>query len=155
MERKNGTLRLIALFKLVKALSLIAVGIASLKLVHSDVAGKLADWIVRLGLDPGNRFIERALIKAGDISPDKMRDMGIGSFIYAALFLTEGIGLWMMKRWAEWFTVISTGSLLPIEIYEIHRHPSVVKVLVLLVNVAVVAYLIYRIRSERAGKSSR
>ena len=43
----------------------------------------------------------------------------------------------MLKRWAEWFTVIATGSLLPIEAYEIYRHPSALKVLVLLVKVAV------------------
>jgi uncharacterized membrane protein (DUF2068 family) len=55
-----------------------------------------------------------------------------------------------LKRWAEWFTVIATGSLIPIEVYEIVSHPSVLKVLVLIVNIGIVAYLIYRIRSEPA-----
>jgi uncharacterized membrane protein (DUF2068 family) len=75
------------------------------------------------------------------------------SFIYAGLFLTEGIGLWLVKRWAEWFTVIITGSLVPFEFYEIHHHPSLVKALVLLINMAVVAYLLYRIRNERPDLS--
>jgi uncharacterized membrane protein (DUF2068 family) len=68
------------------------------------------------------------------------------------LFLTEGLGLWFLKRWAEWFTVIITSSLVPVEVYEIHRHPSAVKVVVLAINVAVVGYLLYRIAKEgRAG----
>ena len=72
----------------------------------------------------------------------------MGSFVYAALFLTEGIGLWLLKRWAEWFTVVITGSLVPFEIYEIYRHPTIAKVLVLMINLAVVGYLLYRVRNE-------
>jgi uncharacterized membrane protein (DUF2068 family) len=69
------------------------------------------------------------------------------------LFLTEGIGLWLMKRWAEWFTIIITSSLIPVEIYELYRHPTAVKILVLAINVAVVLYLLYRIqRDERGSK---
>jgi len=102
-----------------------------------------------LGLDPGNRYVERALQKAGNLTPDKIRSLGVGSFIYAGLFLTEGIGLWLVKRWAEWLSVIITTSLVPVEVYEIHRHPSLIKGLVLILNIAVVGYLVYRIRNER------
>ena len=44
----------------------------------------------------------------------------------------------MMKRWAEWFTVIITGSLIPIEVYAISRDPTPIKVLLLIINIAVV-----------------
>jgi uncharacterized membrane protein (DUF2068 family) len=101
-----------------------------------------------LGLDPGNQYIGRALEKAANLSPNKIKGLGIVSFIYAGLFLTEGIGLWLVKRWAEWFTVIVTSSLVPVEVYEVLRHPTPVKILVLLINVAVVGYLLYRIRTE-------
>ena len=69
----------------------------------------------------------------------------IGSFTSTV----TGIGLWLRKRWGEWLTVIITGSLIPIEIYETYWHPSWVKAVVLAVNVAIVLYLIYHIRSER------
>jgi hypothetical protein len=62
---------------------------------------------------------------------------------------TEGIGLWLEKRWAEWLTVIITSSLVPIEIYEIYRHPSPVKISVFLLNIAIVVYLVYRIRNSQ------
>jgi uncharacterized membrane protein (DUF2068 family) len=51
--------------------------------------------------------------------------------------------------WAEWLTIIITSSLIPFEIYEICRHPTAIKVAVLLINVAIVAYLLYRIRGKR------
>ncbi len=143
-------IRLIALFKLFKASLLIAVGVGALKLIHKDIATVLQHWVTMLGLDPGNQYVDRALEKAANLSPNKIKGLGVVSFIYAGLFLTEGIGLWLVKRWAEWFTVIVTGSLVPVEVYEIYRHPTPIKILVLMINIAVVGYLLYRIRSERS-----
>src|ERR1700722_6683897 len=138
----NRLVRLIAVFKLLKAILLIAVGMSALHLLHKDVASVAEHWVKLLGLDPGNRYVDRALQKIGDLTPDKIKTLGIGSFIYAGLFLTEGIGLWLVKRWAEWFSVIITSSLVPVEVYQIYLHPSPIKMLVLILNIAVVAYLI-------------
>jgi uncharacterized membrane protein (DUF2068 family) len=142
-------LRLIALFKLVKAALLIAVGVGALNLLHKDVAGAVEQWVELLRLDPNNHYIDIALEKASNLTPDKIKQLGLGSMIYAGLFLTEGIGLGLEKRWAEWLTVIITSSLIPIEIYEIYRHPTAIKIAVLLINIAIVAYLLYRIRGKR------
>jgi len=142
-------IRLIALFKLLKAITLIAVGVGALKLLHGDMASTLDHWVAVSGLDPGNRWVERAVEKAANLTPAKVKGLGIVSFIYAGLFLTEGVGLWLMKRWAEWFTIIITSSLVPVEIYELYRHPTATKILVLIINITVVLYLLYRIRSER------
>lgn len=64
------------------------------------------------------------------------------------LFLAEGTGLWLGKRWGEWLTVIITSSLVPIEVFEMYRHFSMVKTVVLVLNLAVVAYLIYHIHTQ-------
>jgi uncharacterized membrane protein (DUF2068 family) len=144
----SGLLRLIALFKFFKASVLIVTGIGILKLMHNDAATTLEHWFAIMGLAPGNRFVDHALREAANIPPNRIRDIGLGSFVYAALFLTEGIGLWMLKHWAEWFTVVITASLVPLEVWEIHRYPTIAKILVLIINIAVVAYLLYRIRKE-------
>ena len=140
---------MIALFKLVKAALLIAVGVGALKLLHKDVAGAVEHCVEVLRLDPNNHYIDTALEKASSLTPDKIKELGLGSMVYAGLFLTEGIGLWLEKRWAEWLTVIITSSLVPIEIYEIYRHPTAIKIAVLLINIAIVAYLLYRIGDKR------
>ncbi|MFY9947663.1 MAG: DUF2127 domain-containing protein [Candidatus Sulfotelmatobacter sp.] len=147
----NKLIRLIALFKLLKAALLIAVGMSALHLVHRDVATVAEHLVTMFGLDPGNHYIAKALQKVADLTPNKIKGLGVVSFIYAGLFLTEGIGLWLVKRWGEWFSVIITTSLIPVEIYEIYRHPSAIKGLVLIFNIAVVGYLLYRIRHEGAG----
>jgi uncharacterized membrane protein (DUF2068 family) len=140
-------LRLIAAFKLLKAGLLIALGVGAFKLLHKDMAQAIEHVIEALRLDPANHFIDAAVAKASNLSAEQIKKLGVGSFIYAGLFLTEGVGLWLVKRWAEWLTVIITSSLVPLEIYEIHRHPTPAKVVVLALNVAIVVYLIFRIRT--------
>src|ERR1700676_5742022 len=156
MKSADGTvLRLIALFKLLKTITLIAIGVGALKLLQRDVGSPLDHWIAVSGLDPGNRWVERGIEKASNLSHAKEKDLGIVSFIYAGLFLTEGIGLWLMKHWAEWFTIIITSSLVPVEIYELYRHPTATKILVLIINITVVAYLVYRIRARAHQSDSK
>jgi uncharacterized membrane protein (DUF2068 family) len=141
-------IRLIALFKLLKALLLIAVGLGALHLLHRDIASVLAHWVKMFGVNPGGRYVDRAIQNAVALTPNTIRGLGVGSFIYAGLFLTEGIGLWLLKRWAEWFTIIMTSSLIPVAIYEIYRHPTALKVLALIINVAVVGFLVHRVRAD-------
>src|ERR1700758_5240599 len=143
--------RLIALFKLLKGILLIALGVAALKLLHADFASMVEDWARLLGFLQNSRFLGRALSAAAMFTPDRVRDVIVGSFLYGGLFLTEGIGLWLLKRWAMWFTVIITASFLPIEIYELAHHPSTGKITLLAINLALVGYLIRRIRESRVG----
>ena len=142
-------MRLIAVFKLLKAVLLIAVGIGVLKLVHRNLSEVLAQWVEAVNIDPANRLVDAALAKAANLQPKHIKELGVGSFLYAGLFLIEGTGLWLGRRWGEWVTIVITGSLLPIEIYEIFRHASTVKFLVLTLNAAILAYLIYMVRTER------
>jgi len=143
-------LRLIAVFKFLKAATLIFTGLATLTLVHSDSWSTLDRWVSHLGFDPGGRVLERAISKIANIPRHRLREIGFGSFLYGGLFLIEGTGLWLRRYWGEWVTVIITGSLVPIEIYELIKRPNAAKAALLVVNLAVVVYLIDRIRRERA-----
>jgi uncharacterized membrane protein (DUF2068 family) len=140
------TLLLIALFKLFKGILLVVVGIGALKLLHHDVAETVSRWVDILRVDPDNRYIHRLLSHVLAVSPKQLREASVGTFIYAGLLLTEGTGLLLRKRWAEYFTIISTAGLIPLEVYEIDRHVTAVRIVVLLINVAIVVYLVVRIR---------
>jgi uncharacterized membrane protein (DUF2068 family) len=75
--------------------------------------------------------------------------VSFGTFFYAALLLTEGVGLALGKRWAEYFTIIATASFIPLEIYQIFHHANMTKIVLLLINVAVVWYLALELRRHR------
>ena len=147
---KTG-LRLIAAFKLTKGLVLLGVGVGAVRLLHKDVADVVASWTAELHVDPANRYVDRLLQTLWSVDDRTLRAVSIGTFFYAALLLTEGIGLWLGKRWAEYFTVIVTGSFIPIEVYELVKHFTVTRWSVIAVNVAVVWYLVVRLRHERGG----
>jgi len=139
----------IAAFKLLKGLALLALGIGALKLLHKDLAGVVEHWIDVFRVDPHNRFILGLLEKLPMVDERKLKEFSVGTFIYSAIFLTEGVGLEFRKRWAEYFTIIVTASLLPLEIYELARRVTWPRSLALLINLAVVAYLVRELRRYR------
>ena len=145
-ERKPRLLLLIALMKLVKAAFLIAAGIAALQLIDPAIGDRLLRWVENIQPDFSRDVLLKALQKILNINPQKLRLVALGTFLYAALFVTEGIGLWMDQRWAEWLTVVSTAGLIPIEIYELVKELSAVKIVVLVLNILIVIYLILRLR---------
>ena len=148
-SKSPKTLLAIAVFKLVKGFLLIAVGIGALRLLHKDVAQTVLHWVDVLRVDPDNRFIHGVLTSAFSISTKQLKATSIGTFIYAGLLLTEGTGLVLRKRWAEYFTIITTGGLVPLELYELSRHVTAAKFVILAVNVAIVVYLVVRVRRTR------
>jgi uncharacterized membrane protein (DUF2068 family) len=147
-RQSAATLILIAVFKLLKGILLIAVGIGALKLLHHDVAETVSRWVDILRVDPDNRFIHRLLSRVISVSPKQLAAASVGTFVYAALLLTEGTGLLLRKRWAEYFTTITTAGLIPLEVYEITRHVTAAKIGVLAVNAAIVVYLAMRLRRK-------
>ena len=156
-EKGTTGLLLIALFKLFKCALLLLVGFSALRLLHKDIGETVQHWVNVLHVDPDNHFFHRIIAKILAVTPKQLHALSIGTFFYASLLATEGVGLLLRKRWAEYFTVITTAVFIPLEIYEIVRHVSFMKILVLIVNAAIVAYLIHRLRAgnkENPGKQS-
>ena len=121
-------------------------GVGALRLLHKDVAAIAEHWINVFQVDPHNHFIDLLLAKLSNVNDRRLKELSIGTFIYAGIFLVEGVGLALQRRWAEYFTIITTSSLLPIEIYELLRRVSLGRSFALAINLAVVAYLIFELR---------
>jgi uncharacterized membrane protein (DUF2068 family) len=139
-------LLLIATLKVLKCLALLALGIGALKLLHKDVEAIVVHWINIFQVDPHSHYIHLLLAKLSILDDRRLKELSVGTFIYSAIFLTEGVGLALGKRWAEYLTIISTASLLPLEIYELAKHASIGKGLALVINLAVVVYLALELR---------
>jgi uncharacterized membrane protein (DUF2068 family) len=146
--QSSSVLILIGVFKLAKAILLIVAGIGAIRLLHKDVAGTVIHWTRVLRVDPDNRFVHGALTRVFRVTPQQLKELSVGTFIYAGLFATEGMGLLLRKRWAEYFTLVTTGGFIPLEIYELLHRFSVAKVVITLINVLIVWYLAMRVRSR-------
>ena len=139
-------LMVIAVFKLFKGLALLAVGIGAHTLIHKDLLMEAQHWVDLFRIDPHNHYLHLILEKLGKVDAKKLRELSLGTFVYSGVFLTEGVGLALRKRWAEFLTIISTAGLIPLEIYEMVKHFTLLKVLLLLVNIAIVVYLVLELR---------
>ena len=124
-----------------KAVLFISMGFGVIRLLHKDVADILLRATIALRFDPENRFINMLLEKSALLSPHRLKEISFAIFLYAALDLIEGTGLVLEKAWAEYFTLILTGSFLPWELYEIFRHITTLKIVLILINLAVFVYL--------------
>jgi uncharacterized membrane protein (DUF2068 family) len=149
---EDRALWLIGGFKLIKGLLLLVVALGALNLVHKDIEDVTATWAARLHLDVGNRYVDAVLGKLLSLDDRKLKEISAGTFFYAALLLTEGVGLLLRKRWAEYFTVIVTGSFIPLELYELARHVTATRVALLGINVAVVWYLVVVLRRHKGER---
>jgi uncharacterized membrane protein (DUF2068 family) len=154
--RHDRWLILIGGVKLLKGLLFVLLGIGALKLVHRDIVDLLTRWFIDMHFDPESKFINLLLDKAAMIDAHRLKQISIAIFCYAGLDFIEGTGLVLEKTWAEYFTLILTASFLPWEFFEIVRHPTWVKAVLTLVNVLVVAYLVFyvqgRLRESRCDK---
>ena len=104
---------------------------------------------VALKFDPESRFVSLLLEKAGLIDAHRLREISLATFGYSALALTEGIGLLLEKVWAEYLTLILTISFLPWELYELARRPDWFRLSLLLINLAVLAYLVWLLQRKK------
>jgi uncharacterized membrane protein (DUF2068 family) len=151
---KDRALRLIALFKFAKALLLVAVGLGALQLLDPDTAARAQHWATAFATSSDRRFVQHLLARAMGLSPGRLEVLALGTFLYAGLFTTEGLGLWLGRRWAEYLTVVATASFVPIEIFEILQRLDLLRVGALVMNLAVVAYLVYRLRRASGPTTS-
>ena len=97
-----------------------------------------------------SQHVDRWIATIDGTSDDDADKLGVAALVYAALFLVEGIGLLARKVWAEWLTLGITASFIPIEIYELVHHASALKAITLALNIAIVVYLVFKLRKQRA-----
>src|SRR5206468_2110258 len=109
-------LTLIAIFKLVKTAGLIAVGVVALTIARDESERILAHWEAVLSLAPGHRLVHAAIAKIAGLEPRQLIEISVGTFLYAAVFSVEGVGLLLQKRWAEYVTSGVTVSFIPLEL---------------------------------------
>jgi uncharacterized membrane protein (DUF2068 family) len=125
------------------------VGMGAIHLLHKDLGDEVLKLAKILHRDPESRIVTLVLEKVDLVDAHRLRQLGIGTFAYSALALTEGIGLLLERTWAEFLTLALTLSFVPWEIYELVRHATWIKAGLFAINLAVLGYLVWLL--ERKG----
>ncbi len=150
VDRRARLLPWIAAERTARGLALLVVGTLLLANRHADWGG-VTRWIsVHLGLNPAGRLVSQAIDRAHRLTVRQVTVLGVISLGYGALELVEGVGLWRRRRWAEYLTVAATALLIPLEVYELAHHATLLKVGGLVVNLLIVAYLVRVLRRHES-----
>jgi uncharacterized membrane protein (DUF2068 family) len=143
-------LRFIAILKFGKAALLLAVGLGAIRLLNPEIADRAQGWATALAASSDRQMVQHLLARAVSLRPARLEALGVGAFLYAGLFATEGVGLWRAKRWAEYLTIIATASFIPFEGFEFAQRATPLRGGALVLNIAVVAYLVAHVRRDRS-----
>ncbi len=150
-QRLSGrAIRIVALFEGAKGALVLLTGFGLLALIHKDVH-QVAEQIVRhFHLNPARHYPRIFLDAADRVTDMQLWTLSFAAICYAAVRFAEAAGLWLRRRWAEWFGFISGGMYLPLEMYEVFRQATWPRVTVLAVNLVVVLYLLVElVRTDR------
>ena len=150
--RASG-LRLVALFEASKGLLVLLVGLELLSLVHHGAQDVGEAIVERFHLDFARHHPRILLYASTHLNDSNVRLLALAALAYSTVRFIEAYGLWRLRAWAEWFAIVSGGVYLPFELYELIRHPTLVKVVILLLNAVIVAYLIH-VRWNEPSKSA-
>ncbi len=121
-------------------------GLCALRLLHPSARALVARGIEAMPFATQHAIAQRAIAFVTRLSPARIEGLAVVAFLYAALFIVEGTGLWTRKVWAEWLTIIATTSFIPFEVYELIKKPTAIRIFVVAANMAIVIYLLVRRR---------
>jgi uncharacterized membrane protein (DUF2068 family) len=110
----------------------------------------------KAGFDLQHSKTLELLQKAVDAKPTTLTWIVLALIAYAVIEMIEGVGLWLLRRWGEYFAFVATGMFLPLEIYELAHHVSPLKLGTFALNLLLVLYLVWtkRLFGVRGGKQA-
>jgi uncharacterized membrane protein (DUF2068 family) len=153
-RRQRRVLRAVAAFEFFKGIFVVLMGACALVLLHKDVWLIAEILLTRLHVNADRRSAQIFLDFADTITDARLWAAARFAFAYAALRFTESYGLWKGRTWAEWVALISGTLLLPWEVRELMRGLTVLRCALFIVNLAVVLYMLYIIRTNRREREN-
>lgn len=163
--RSAFVLRLLAIERFVRGLIVVLLGIAVLQLKSSQVSVRdvvnrdlsaLKPFFDQIGWNAQDSGLVHSIEKAINAKGSTLTLVAASLLFYGALQVAEGVGLWKMKRWGEYFAVVATALFLPLEVYELTEKVTLLRVAVLVINVGAVVYLLFakHLFGLRGGKAA-
>lgn len=151
-QRRVRYLKLIGLFKIAKGVLLLVLGLSLLFLnARTRWMDSLASWTADEILLEHSKAVSFLLHKLqAMLAGGTLRATGFLALFYTAVLFTEGFGVYMQQRWAEYLMIFATGALIPIEVRHLWHRPGLVGVLILLVNCFIVWFLYAVLKRDRA-----
>ena len=142
-------LRTIALLEAAKGAIVLVIGFGVLSFLGRDADAFAEHLVNRLHLNPAHHYPHVFIQAMTDVTDSKLWMLAGLAALYSLIRFIEAYGLWNQRRWAEWLAALSGAVYVPVEIYEIAHRASWLKVGALLINLAIVAYMVWLLTENR------
>jgi uncharacterized membrane protein (DUF2068 family) len=143
MMRLSSGLRTVAIFEAVKGCLALLAACGVLAIIPHEARQDAIELVGRLHLNPGKNYPEVFIRLMENTGNAQLWLIAALVVVYALVRLFEAYGLWHSRKWAEWLAAISGAIYIPVEIYEISRGVSWIKIAALIANIMIVAYMCY------------
>ncbi len=154
MHHQRG-IRAVAVCEATKGILVLVVGLGLLGLIHRDLQQIAEEVVQHLHLNPSAHYPRIFVGVASKLDDARLWALAGGAAAYAGLRLLEAVGLWRGRDWAKWLGALSGGFYIPVETYEAARKVTATRVTLLVLNVAVVAYLAWDLGQQRRLRARR
>ncbi len=150
----HKALRPIAMVEAFKGAIVLIAGFGLLSFLGRDAEEFAEQLVHRMHLDAANHYPQIFIRAMADVTNTRLWLLAGFAALYATVRFVEAFGLWHERRWAEWLAALSGSIYVPVEIYELAHHVTRLRVGALVVNLIVVAYMVWLLtesRRRRAG----
>jgi uncharacterized membrane protein (DUF2068 family) len=151
--RSFRALRFVAALEALKGLVVLLAGSGLLLLIHQDVHQLAASLLAHAHLNPAAKYPQIFLDAVSGVTDHGLWQLAAGAAAYAALRLVEAYGLFMERAWAEVLAAVSGAVYVPFEVAELFHRPTVLAVLLLVLNLLVVALMVHALQQRRLSRA--
>jgi len=136
-------LRTVAMLEASKGVLVLLAAFGFVEIIHRniDLEDAAQNLLYILHVDPDRRLSHALVHAAGRMMDADLLTVLAIVFVYSSLRFVESYGLWRQRVWAEWLAIISGAIYLPYELYNLIRRPTIVHLIILLINIGVVVYI--------------
>jgi uncharacterized membrane protein (DUF2068 family) len=152
--RAMAGLRSVAVLEASKGVLIILAGFGVLSVIHGNAQQVAGNLIRHLHLNPAKHYPRIFLEAAGRANDSFLWLLAAGAFAYSVVRFIEAYGLWFGRAWAEWFAIGSGAFYVPFELYELAKRVTATRILLLLMNIAIVLF-IFKIRYSERGRKKQ
>jgi uncharacterized membrane protein (DUF2068 family) len=140
-DKMARALKVVAVFEACKGLLVLFAGVALFSLIHQNIQSVAEQLVGHMHLNPAKHIPRIFIEAAGSLTDGRMLLFALLALLYSSMRFIEAYGLWFAKRWAEWFALVSGSIYLPIELYELTKGVSWLKIILVLINLLIVLYM--------------
>ena len=140
--KSDKSVKTIAVFEFSKGILVLIAGFGVLSLLNNKIQEKFEYFVSQFNYSPQGKITSS--IYGAITNPRDSLLIIIASFaiLYSSLRFAEGYGLWHQANWAKWIGLISSLIYLPYEIYDLAKHPGILPIIFIIINLIVI-YILY------------